>query len=303
MEAQRPLTWAKRIFSPPVLRGALALLVFSVVLWGLTVFFSMPIWDWIIAGISAILSLLPFSKRRASKEEVSCAEQADAARKTSWVESRSSKNTPKALLNNISGHYSPARQYDSPNRNERPSDERVDSIVLHCISLPRGNYTTNAVIDLFMNRLDCSEDPSFKDLEGVKVSAHFFIRRTGEIFQFVNTHQAAWHAGVSNYAGRDAWNKFSVGIEMEGVDDAPFEAEQYNTLIHTVEWLLQTHPALYQGYIVGHEDIAPGRKTDPGTGFDWMRLYHAVCRLGATNVHWSPSVRVEPILTKTKPVF
>ncbi|SFW26114.1 1,6-anhydro-N-acetylmuramyl-L-alanine amidase AmpD [Nitrosovibrio sp. Nv17] len=162
----------------------------------------------------------------------------------------------------------------SPNHDERPDGCGVDLLVIHSISLPPDEFTGDDVIRLFMNTLDCASHPYYRRLHGLKVSAHFFIRRDGSLIQFVPCAKRAWHAGASCWRGRSGCNDFSVGIELEGSDSVPFADGQYGTLDGLTR-------ALQQAYairdIVGHADIAPGRKTDPGPHFDWMR-YRAALR-------------------------
>lgn len=164
----------------------------------------------------------------------------------------------------------------SPNFNQRPLENRqpmpVDLLVIHNISLPAGEFGTDCVEQLFCNRLDYSHHESFESLRDVTVSAHFFVRRDGSIIQFVSTDARAWHAGMSHFDGRDNCNDFSIGIEVEGTDLLPFADAQYDVLPWLVRGLLQAYPRLAPARIVGHSDIAPGRKTDPGPAFDWARL-------------------------------
>lgn len=168
----------------------------------------------------------------------------------------------------IDGVLVGARQCPSPNFNARPSDE-ISLLVIHNISLPLGCFNLPYVEALFTNRLDCSIDPSFDDLRGVEVSAHLFIRRDGEVIQFVNFNQRAWHAGVSNFCGRENCNDFSIGIELEGTDNTSYTDSQYKKLATVTNLLRQHYPAIGDTNIVGHCDIAPARKTDPGVAFDW----------------------------------
>lgn len=162
-----------------------------------------------------------------------------------------------------------ARRVPSPNCDRRPGGTAIDLLVIHCIALPPRHYGGDAIERLFCNRLDPSGHPDFASLAGLRVSAHFVVHRDGALTQFVSCDDRAWHAGVSAFEGRSGCNDFSIGIELEGSDDAPFEAEQYDTLIALGSDLLLRYPVRA---IVGHSDIAPGRKTDPGTGFDWRRL-------------------------------
>ena len=171
------------------------------------------------------------------------------------------------------GWYQFASRKDSPNFGVRPLATQPDLIVLHCISLPPGSYGGDAVQQLFTNQLDWNQHPYYKGLEGLTVSSHFFIRRHGELFQFVSADDRAWHAGVSTYRGRSNCNNDSVGIELEGVEGGSFEDSQYESLASLCAGLLQRYPITD---IAGHEHVAAGRKTDPGSGFDWLRLQQAL---------------------------
>jgi len=156
----------------------------------------------------------------------------------------------------------------SPNFDARPTGCVPELLVIHAISLPAGQFATVPfyIDDLFLNQLDLSAHPDFEQLDGVRVSAHFLIRRDGSLIQFVGTEQRAWHAGASQWEGRQRCNDFSIGIELEGSDFVPFEVAQYATLVKLTGLLLEQYPIQH---IVGHQDIAPGRKTDPGPFFDW----------------------------------
>lgn len=160
----------------------------------------------------------------------------------------------------------------SPNYDERPDKDDLTGIVIHNISLPPGEFGDKFIDDLFLNQLDCSAHPYFEQLDGLRVSSHLLIRRNGEVIQFVPFHQRAWHAGVSQWQGRERCNDFTVGIELEGCDDKPFEEVQYQTLTKVINILCETYPELTHDKITGHEHIAPGRKTDPGPYFDWQKL-------------------------------
>lgn len=175
-------------------------------------------------------------------------------------------------INNESGLLDSATITLSPNFDERPDKEDLSGIVIHNISLPPGKFGDKFIDDLFLNKLDCSAHPYFNQLDGLKVSSHLLIRRTGDIVQFVPFHARAWHAGVSQWQGRERCNDFTVGIELEGCDDTPFEQEQYEVLAKVILTLCKTYPNLSKDKIIGHEHIAPGRKTDPGPYFDWLKL-------------------------------
>lgn len=167
------------------------------------------------------------------------------------------------------GILSDAQFIRSPNFNERPLGENINLLVIHNISLPAGNFETRAVIDFFCNRLDFHSHPSFHELANLKVSAHLFIRRNGEIIQFVPFHQRAWHAGVSHFEGRSDCNNFSIGIELEGTDNMAYNNTQYQRLAKISQSLMRVYPGITPKRIVGHCDIAPDRKSDPGPAFDW----------------------------------
>lgn len=176
------------------------------------------------------------------------------------------------------GWWSAARRVESPNQGERPPGERPSLVVLHSISLPAGRYGGPAVERLFLNTLDVRRHRSFEALQGLKVSAHFFVRRDGSVLQFVDCDARAWHAGVSCWRGRDRCNDWSVGIEAEGLEGLPFTAAQYRYLGRLLRALQQRYPIRD---VVGHEHVAPGRKRDPGAAFDWMRLRRRMCSRGA----------------------
>ena len=160
----------------------------------------------------------------------------------------------------------------SPNRDDRPSDCHIDLIVIHSISLPPGEYGGPWIEKLFTNQLPADEHPYFKDIHQMKVSSHVLIHRDGTVQQFVPFHQRAWHAGHSCYQGRETCNDFSIGIELEGTDDSEFEDIQYRQLAELINALDSSYASIKKNRLTGHSDISPGRKTDPGTGFDWDRL-------------------------------
>lgn len=170
-----------------------------------------------------------------------------------------------------SGLVEGARFEPSPNCDARPTGVRPDVLVIHAISLPPGQFGGSGIERLFCNALDWGEHPYYAQIQGLKVSAHLLIRRDGECLQFVPLHLRAWHAGQSLCEGRARVNDFSIGIELEGCDDSPFESIQYRVLGDLTLALLQAYPAITPLRIYGHSDIAPERKTDPGPHFDWMR--------------------------------
>lgn len=173
------------------------------------------------------------------------------------------------------GLLAEARQVASPNHDSRPPGCEPTLLLLHSISLPRGHYGGDAVERLFSNRLDPGEHASFAELAGLRVSAHFFLRRDGELLQFVPLERRAWHAGVSRWRGRERCNDISIGVELEGVDSDPFESVQYARLTTLIRRLRALAPLRELG---AHSDVAPGRKTDPGTRFDWARLLSDLAR-------------------------
>ena len=168
-----------------------------------------------------------------------------------------------------SGWYRFARRLESPNFGLRPDQALIDLIVVHSISLPPGDYGNANVQRLFTNQLDWEAHPYFQGIRGLQVSSHFFISRTGELWQFVSCDARAWHAGQSSYRGRSNCNDDSVGIELEGLEGSTFDAPQYETLSALCSALMAQYPI---AHIAGHEHIAPDRKEDPGPGFDWQRL-------------------------------
>lgn len=167
------------------------------------------------------------------------------------------------------GWYRPARQVPSPNFGPRPAGVELTLAIVHSISLPPGRYGGDAIERLFTNTLDWDADPYFEQIRGLQVSAHFLIRRDGECVQFVAVPERAWHAGVSAWRGRPQCNDYSVGIELEGLEGGQFESAQYRRLARLLRDLAASWPI---AEVVGHEHVAPGRKRDPGPGFDWPRL-------------------------------
>lgn len=167
------------------------------------------------------------------------------------------------------GMASPCTFIPSPNADDRPAEMDIDMLVIHNISLPPQQFGGPGIIQLFTNQLDPHAHPYYAEIAHLKVSAHFLIRREGELLQFVSCNQRAWHAGASQWQGRERCNDFSIGIELEGCDQAAFAEAQYTTLRALVSALQKRYPIRH---IVGHSDIAPGRKTDPGPFFEWQRI-------------------------------
>lgn len=167
------------------------------------------------------------------------------------------------------GWYHLARHTPSPNFGPRPEGAHIDLVVIHSISLPPGVYGGPEVEALFTNTLDWDAHPYFQQIRSMEVSSHFFIRRDGRLMQFVSCDDRAWHAGRSHYRGRDNCNDDSIGIELEGLEGLRFEDAQYNTLIDLCQAIATQYPL---AHIAGHEHVAPGRKQDPGAGFDWAFL-------------------------------
>lgn len=163
----------------------------------------------------------------------------------------------------------------SPNHDARPQGILIDLLVIHNISLPPNNFSNpNYIIEFFTNRLDVSIHPYFESLQGVRVSSHLVIFRDGQVIQFVPFTKRAWHAGVSQFQGRSACNDFSIGIELQGADDIPYTTAQYDMLIAVTRAIQTAYPAITSDRIVGHRDIAPTRKTDPGDSFDWQQFIY-----------------------------
>jgi AmpD protein len=158
--------------------------------------------------------------------------------------------------------------------NDRPDEHDISLLVIHNISLPAGQFGTPYIDDLFMGCLNCYAHHSFADLEGVEVSAHCLIKRNGEIIQYVPFSKRAWHAGISQFLGKKGCNDFSIGIELEGTDTVPYTTKQYQSLVMLAHTILQHYPKITTERIVGHCDIAPGRKTDPGVSFNWSLFFN-----------------------------
>jgi N-acetyl-anhydromuramoyl-L-alanine amidase len=171
------------------------------------------------------------------------------------------------------GWLVPVRRVASPNCDERPAGCAVDLLVVHGISLPPREYGGHWIDALFTNTLDPQVHPYFYDIHDKRVSAHVLIGRDGLVTQYVPFDRRAWHAGASSFKGRAECNDFSIGIELEGSDDDPYEDIQYQQLARIARVLMRHYPGITREHVVGHSDIAPGRKTDPGPHFDWNRLY------------------------------
>ena len=182
------------------------------------------------------------------------------------------------------GWYRYAHRLESPNHGPRPERSDIDLVVIHAISLPPGEYGSDDVQAFFTNRLQHDRHPYFDHLRGVEVSAHFFIRRAGELMQFVSCDRRAWHAGESSHLGRNNCNDFSIGIELEGLDGESFTPEQYESLIALLPVLSSQYPVKH---IAGHEHVAPERKKDPGKGFSWLFLQQG---LGLESKYFPESV-------------
>jgi len=160
----------------------------------------------------------------------------------------------------------------SPNMDDRPEGAEINLLVIHSISLPPGEYGGNSIEQLFTNSLQPNAHPYFQEIHHLEVSAHVLIKRDGSVIQFVPFDKRAWHAGESCYQGNERCNDYSIGIELEGTDTDPFENRQYETLVELVKALCEYYPSITTQRIAGHSEIAPGRKFDPGSGFDWNKL-------------------------------
>ncbi len=178
------------------------------------------------------------------------------------------------VLNVTTNHWlRGVRRLESPNASDRPDPTDISLVVVHGISLPPGRFGTGLVEALFTNTLDATAHPGLADLDGVRVSAHLLIARRGRMTQFVPFDRRAWHAGRSSHRGRPDCNDYSIGIELEGTDRRGYTDSQYLRLKETLAALFARYPRLSLGDVVGHAEVAPGRKTDPGPAFDWPRLF------------------------------
>ncbi len=189
------------------------------------------------------------------------------------------EDTREKTIDPVTGLLPGVRFVASPNHDERPLDCDIDAIIIHAISLPPGCFGGPEIEHLFCNSLDATQHPYFEEICDLKVSAHFLIRRDGEIVQFVPVTQRAWHAGESICLGRPQVNDFSVGIELEGCDEQEFGQTQYDALVALTQSLFRAYPHLSTDRLFGHSDIAPGRKTDPGPYFDWGVYLGALNRI------------------------
>lgn len=172
----------------------------------------------------------------------------------------------------------------SPNVDARPEGVDIDLLVVHCISLPPAEFGTQCVEAFFCNSLRSSDNDYFLGIKDLRVSAHLFINRVGELTQFASLNDRAWHAGLSSFEGRSRCNDFSIGVELEGCDDIPYTLAQYLTLARVSAGLISAYPGLNESRITGHEDIAPGRKTDPGPSFDWNLFFDALSAINGNPV-------------------
>ena len=178
------------------------------------------------------------------------------------------------------------RQLVSPHQNQRPEGKAIDMIVLHAISLPPGQFATGPIDDLFLGRLDGGAHPSFAELTGLRVSAHFLIDRQGGMTQYVPCGRRAWHAGDSCWQGQEGCNDFSIGIEIVGDEEQPFTRAQYREAARLCRALMRHYPAIRRERIVGHADVAPGRKWDPGRQWDWDRFRRSLARIRRLDVEF-----------------
>ncbi len=172
-----------------------------------------------------------------------------------------------------SGRIHPAAWCPSPNHDARPQDAELSMVVLHGISLPPGQFGGTEIEAFFLNALDHDAHPYFDEIRGMQVSAHLLIRRDGSLTQFVPFTARAWHAGESCFRGRHRCNDYSIGIELEGEDETAYDDRQYETLRQVLDAIFEAYPGISARTVAGHCDVAPGRKSDPGPAFDWLRLY------------------------------
>ncbi|NOT85249.1 MAG: 1,6-anhydro-N-acetylmuramyl-L-alanine amidase AmpD, partial [Methylococcaceae bacterium] len=177
-----------------------------------------------------------------------------------------------------------ATQVASPNFDDRSDPDDLSLVVIHCISLPPAEFGNDCINQLFCNQLDASAHPYFAEIHQMTVSAHVLIKRDGDIIQYVPFNKRAWHAGISNYQGREKCNDFSIGIELEGIETLPYTEVQYTQLAQVIQTLLQNYPTLSRQAIAGHSDIAPSRKTDPGPLFAWDKLHELLSQFASDSL-------------------
>ena len=170
-----------------------------------------------------------------------------------------------------------ARHITTTHKDERPDPQDISVLVIHNISLPPNQFDNSYIEDFFVGKLNPTAHPFFKEIHQMRVSAHCVIKRDGEVIQFVPFNERAWHAGVSSFQGRERCNDYSIGIELEGTDDRDYTTKQYDALEQLAQAIMLIYPKITLGRIVGHNDIAPGRKTDPGSSFNWQRLRQGLC--------------------------
>jgi len=182
-------------------------------------------------------------------------------------------------IDSITGLVPGAHQVPSPNHDHRPDGIGISLLVIHSISLPPGEFGGPWIDALFTNRLPADGHPYFQQIHALRVSSHLLIRRDGTVVQYVPLHHRAWHAGQSSWCGVSRCNDYSIGVELEGEDSVAYDERQYQTLLALVPRLLAAYPGIQPSRIVGHCDIAPGRKTDPGPAFDWQRLHRGLEQL------------------------
>jgi len=181
-------------------------------------------------------------------------------------------------MNIVKGWLDLAKKVASPNCNARPEKQSINLLVIHNISLPPDQFGTPYVEQFFQNKLNYDAHPYFETLKGLEVSSHFFIKRDGEIIQFVSCDDRAWHAGESSFCQQDNCNDYSIGIELEGTDSIPYTDIQYQLLSELTSTIQQSYPMITADRIAGHNQIAPGRKTDPGKSFDWALYIGSITR-------------------------
>lgn len=193
----------------------------------------------------------------------------------------------KHAVDTATGLMQGARHLDSPHCDARPAGVAVDLLVIHGISLPPGEFGGPWIERLFLGQLPADAHPYFAGIATLKVAAHLLIRRDGGLLQFVPFHKRAWHAGTSSFQGREACNDFSIGVELEGADDVAYAPQQYRRLADVSAALMRAYPGITAARIVGHSDVAPGRKTDPGPAFDWSR-YRDILASGPSAMSTTP---------------